>query len=129
MKRTAIDIIRQISLEVEHRNLPLEVMVRDLQLMKFKIRSLIGDISFLETENHNLVTSLWKIGKIDEIVSSSLHELEEEEQEALIKYFNGIEARIQDNIRASLRLKDFSDESSVLKLEIFKDMSDDSVLN
>jgi hypothetical protein len=123
MRKTAIDIIRQISTEVEDRKLPLEIMVRDIQMMQFKIRSLIGDISSLETAHYEFVHALWKIGKIDEIISNSLEDLDEDDQQALITYFNDLESRTQTSIRHALRLQEpIEREQNALKIEIFKDI-------
>lgn len=130
MKRTAADIIRQISIEVEGRKLPLEIMVRDIQMMRFKVRSLFGDISSLQTTHYDFVQSLWKIGRIDEIVSESLHTLDEDGQEALLDYFHQIEGRMQTNIRNSLTIQETSKrKKQILKLEIFKDQPLESTLN
>ena len=67
-------------------------MVRDIQMMGFKIRPLVGDISAIAKMHDEVVRSLWKIGKIDEIISSSIYELEEDDQERLIDYLKKMES-------------------------------------
>lgn len=122
MKKTAIDIIRQINLEVENRLLPVEVMIRDIQMMNFKVRSLIGDISHLETVHRDFIESLWKIGRIDEIVNDTMDDLDDDEQDALLEYFGKMETDIQNKIRQSLAIRKSQNKSDkLLKLEIFKD--------
>ncbi len=130
MKRNALDIIREITHEIEGRKLPLEIMVRDIQMMRFKIRSTFGDISSLDTMHYEFIHALWKIGRADEIVTNSLDDLNEDDQEALIEFFKNIEEEIQQNIRDSLNLKVLSEEDEgVLKLEIFKDTPVKSTVN
>ena len=123
MKKTAVDIIRQISYEVEDRKLPLEVMVRDIQMMHFKIRSVLGDISSLNSVEYSFVESLWKIGKIDEIINEELENLDEDDQEALINYFQEVESETRGKIRDSLSTNNPSEkDKKILKIEIFKDV-------
>lgn len=129
MKKTAVDIIRQISIEVEDRKLSLESMVRDIKMMRFKVRSIIGDISALQTADYNFVESLWKIGRIDEIISGTLHELDEDDQDALMEYFENMESDIQRRIRDSLSLDGNDEDKRVLKIEIFKDVPLESAAN
>jgi hypothetical protein len=128
MRITVVDIIRQISLEVEERTLPLEVMVRDIQMMQFKVRSVVGDISSLQTAHQDFIHALWRIGKIDEIVQDSLVHLDEEDQEALLAYFKDVESQANRVIKGALQTKSLPTEKAskekvkLLKLEIFKDM-------
>lgn len=125
MRKTVVDIIRQISDEVEDRQLPFELMVQDIQMMQFKIRSVIGDISSLQTSSGEFIQALWRIGKIDEIVQSSLAELGEDDQEALLSYFKDIESQSRRLIRGSFNQPTSSGtnkKAKILKLEIFKDM-------
>lgn len=130
MRKTAIDIIRQISVEVEDRQLPLEVMVKDIQMMQFKIRSLIGDISDLEAAHYDFIRALWKIGKIDEIVYESLGDLEEADQEALITYFSDLEDKTQSTLKQALTIQGpVGSGQKLLKIEIFKDISVRSTVN
>lgn len=130
MKKTAIDIIRQIDLEVEGRSVPLEIMIRDIQMMRFKVRSVIGDIALLQKPHYEFIESLWKIGKIDEIISSSFGDMSEDDQERLLDYFRDVEEQAQDAIRESLELAgsqtDVPSDIPLLKLEIFKDLSPES---
>lgn len=122
MKKTAIDIIRQIHHEVEDKKLPLEVMVRDIQMMQFKVRSILGDISDLETAQYDFIHALWRIGKIDEIVYSSLIDLDEEDQEALIAYFADFEGKSRSSISQALTSQmPVRKGHKLLKIEIFKE--------
>jgi dGTP triphosphohydrolase len=130
MKKTAVDIIRQINLEVESRHLPEEMMVRDIQMMGFKIRSVIGDIALLQKLHYEFIESLWKIGKIDEIISSSFADVSEDDQERLLEYFKDVEESVQDTIRDSLELNHTHNnlpDNPILKLEIFKDLAFEAV--
>lgn len=128
-RRTAFDIIKQIHTEVEQQGLSLEVMVRDIQMMGFKIRPLIGDISSIAHMHDEVVRSLWKIGKIDEIISDALYELEEDDQDRLIDYLKRMETEAENRIRDSLEKKTTTHKKQLLKIEVFKDLTSDMVIN
>ncbi len=128
-RRTAFDIIKQIHNEVEEQGLSLPAMVRDIQMMGFKIRPLVGDISAIAKMHDEVVRSLWKIGKIDEIISSSIYELEEDDQERLIDYLKKMESEAENRIRDSIQKKKNVSKKKLLKIEVFKDLFTDAVVN
>lgn len=128
-RRTAFDIIKQIHTEVEQPTLSLELMVKDIHMMGFKIRPLIGDISTIAHMHDEVVRSLWKIGKIDEIVSGALYELEEDDQDRLIDYLKRMETEAENSIRDSLERKKTTSKKQLLKIEVFKDFSSDALVN
>ena len=128
-RRTAFDIIKQIHNEVEEQGLSLHAMVRDIQMMGFKIRPLVGDISAIAKMHDEVVRSLWKIGKIDEIISNSIYELEEDDQERLIDYLKKMESEAENRIRDSIQKKKNVSKKQLLKIEVFKDLFTDAVVN
>lgn len=128
-RRTAFDIIKQIHSEVEEQGLSLEAMVRDIQMMGFKIRPLVGDISTIAKMHDEVVRSLWKIGKIDEIISSSIYDLEEDDQDRLIDYLKKMETQAEDHIRESIQKRNKLSKKQLLKIEVFKDLFTDTVVN
>ncbi len=128
-RRTAFDIIKQIHSEVEEQGLSLEAMVRDIQMMGFKIRPLVGDISTIAKMHDEVVRSLWKIGKIDEIINSSIYDLEEDDQDRLIDYLKKMETQAEDHIRESIQKRNKLSKKQLLKIEVFKDLFTDTVVN
>lgn len=128
-RKTAFDIIKQIHTEVEEQGMSLEAMVRDIQMMGFKIRPLIGDISTIATMHDEVVRSLWKIGKIDEIVNESLYDLEEDDQDRIIEYLKKMETEAENRIRDSLQNRNKLSKKQILKIEVFKDVFTDTVIN
>lgn len=121
MQLTALDIIRYISTEIDGKSTPLEVKIRDVQMMRFKVRSLIGDISLVDRMDQEIIESLWKIGKIDQIISEHIDTISEDDQETLMAYFESMESHMRESIRHSFELKPISNKQQTLKLEIFKD--------
>ena len=98
-------------------------------MMGFKIRPLVGDISAIAKMHDEVVRSLWKIGKIDEIISNSIYELEEDDQERLIDYLKKMESEAENRIRDSIQKKKNVSKKQLLKIEVFKDLFTDAVVN
>ncbi len=126
MKKSAIDIIRQITLEVEDPSITHEMMMRDIYMMKFKIRSQVGDISQLEAQQQDFIQALWKIAKADDIISEEIYDLDDDDQDALIQYFTMMENRIHEGMQRTLSTKTkltgkHLPKKSFLKLEIYKE--------
>jgi hypothetical protein len=128
-RKTAFDIIKQIHNEVEEQAHPLEAMVRDIQMMGFKIRPIMGDISAIGAMHDEVVRSLWKIGKIDEIISGAIYDLEEDDQDRLIDYLRKMEIEAENRIRDSIQGRNKLSKKQLLKIEVFKDVFTDAVVN
>ncbi len=131
MKKSALDIIKQIMNEVEAELPTQENMLKDVQMMGFKIRQVTGDMSSLASFDSNVIESLWKIGKIDEIISSHFDSLDEDDQDRLLDYLHSIESETEHNLQKSIKTKKLAPRTSekkrnnnVLKLEVFKNFDD-----
>lgn len=129
MQLTALDIIRYISTEIDEKSPSLENKLKDVQMMRFKVRSIIGDISFVDKMDTQIIDYLWKIGKIDQIISEHIDTIGEEDQDTLMSYFHSIESHMRESIRHSFELKPASKKAPTLKLEIFKELELQEVSN
>lgn len=129
MKMTAIDIIRKIMLKIEQPKPPHETMRKEIQLMKFKIRPVVGDIANLKKMDNQIVEILWQVGKIDEIVHRSFDDLNEDDQDRLLEYLQHVELKAQEDMRNLIRSSRSNRKSKALKIEIFKEHSEDPILN
>lgn len=129
MQLTALDIIRYISTEIEEKSPPMENKLRDVQMMRFKVRSVIGDISLVNKMDSQIIEYLWKIGRIDEIISEHIDTISEEDQDTLMNYFDSMESHMRESIRHSFELKPASKKTPTLKLEIFKELELQEICN
>lgn len=121
-EKKAFEIIREI-IEIENAPTSDSQMAADIATMRFKIRSLSGNFSRLSFLGGGIIRSLWKIGKIDEIVSASFDSLETPEKEILIDYLDGLEemepfAGQFDNV-----------DKEIFTLEVFRDNGRDRRIN
>lgn len=129
MKKAALDIIKQIMTEVEDAPPTQDVMRSEVQMMGFKIRQITGDADTLSQLDNKVIKSLWKIGKIDQIISDSFDYLDEDDQDRLLDYLHAVEMTTEQHLQQSIKTKKIpGKKSQVLKLEVFKNF-DDSLVN
>lgn len=84
--KTALALIQKMRREIEETQPPIQTMIEDIKMMQFTIRSVHGDLSFLIKKDHAFVTALWKLGKIDQIISSEVQQLDTEEKKIFFNY-------------------------------------------
>ena len=125
-KISALDIIRKIVTEVEQPKPAFKIMLRDIQMMRFKIRPIIGDISSLNEMNDEVIALLWKIGRIDEIIHASFKDLAEDDQDQLLEYLQHMELQTENDLRRVLRQKPNTKTNNLLKLEVFRELLSDT---
>lgn len=128
-KRSAVDLIRRIATEIEGVTPAKQTMIADLKMMNFKIRPLSGDLfSLSTTPDMAFLLSLWRIGKIEEIVKTALQTLDDIEMESFFDYLEWLEERLQhhpQNVQASLT---DNTKSQLVKLEVFRDQEKEKLL-
>ncbi|OGK38960.1 hypothetical protein A3F34_00355 [Candidatus Roizmanbacteria bacterium RIFCSPHIGHO2_12_FULL_44_10] len=124
---SALDIIKQIMIEVELPQPSFESMLVDIQMMHFKIRPLIGDITTLSEMDTEVITLLWRIGRIDEIIHASYDSLSDDDQDKLLDYLQHVELQAESDLRRALKQKN-SHSKSTLKLEVFRELLNDSAV-
>jgi len=118
--------MRKIVTEVEQPKPAFKIMLRDIQMMRFKIRPIIGDISSLNEMNDEVIALLWKIGRIDEIIHASFKDLAEDDQDQLLEYLQHMELQTENDLRRVLRQKPSTKTNNLLKLEVFRELLSDT---
>ena len=130
MKKSALDIIKQIMDEVENTLPTQDMMLMDVQMMGFKIRQITGDSDSLSRIDGQVIESLWRVGKIDQIISASFDHLDEDNQGRLLDYLRTIEMRTEESLQHVIRTKRKPGQrtNKLLKLEVFKNI-EESIVN
>jgi hypothetical protein len=73
-------------------------MVRDIYMMKFKIRPLQGDVSKLNFSNETFVETIWQLGKMDDFIEKYLHTIDKNQENAFFHYFEGMYKQLQNTL-------------------------------
>lgn len=123
LKSTAMELIKEVRSEVEAKSLTREQMIEEIKMMKFKIRPISGDVFYLIAHDMGFLESIWRLGKIEEIVSQSFKRLDARQKDILSKYLDDLEWRAQQKIISSIENLPYIDQNKVrlIQLEVFKD--------
>jgi hypothetical protein len=97
-------------------------MYQEIRMMKFKIKPVIGDISYLNLKNNNFIEILWSLGKIDEFFQKQVEDLSTDEKEVFYKLLDEIYERYQDDLNMiDLKTQDIAPPTQGFEMEIFKE--------
>jgi len=101
-----------------------EQMMREVYMMKFKIRPLQGDVSKLNFSNATFVETIWQLGKMDDFIEKHLRKLDKKQEFAFFHYFEGMYKQLQDtlnNLHFSGQKGDMFVKRDFIEMEIFKE--------
>jgi NCAIR mutase (PurE)-related protein len=100
-KETTPDILRlfkNFKADVLDKKQSHEQMVKDVYMMKFKIKPLQGDISKLNFSNTTFVETIWQLGKMDDFIEKHLHKIDKKQERAFFHYFEGMYKQLQNTL-------------------------------
>lgn len=122
-KQSALDLIRKVTDEVSKIRPTREEMLGEIKMMSFKVRSVSGDIFEAASRDPGFIESLWKIGKIEEIISSEMHLLDNNEKEMVFRFLDDLEFSAKERINSAIQSLSPEEQEKVkiFKLEIFRE--------
>src|SRR3989344_679001 len=101
-----------------------EKMYEEIRMMRFKIRPISGDISLLQLKNHQLIETLWGLGKLDEVFQNEYEKLGSDQKEVFFRLFDNLYLQYEDQLNKININKEIKPKlSQVFEMEIFKDLS------
>jgi hypothetical protein len=98
-------------------------MFEEVQMMKFKIKPIQGDVSAFNLKNERFIESIWSLGKLDEFFYKEFPQLSKKDQEVFLRIFDSLYIKYQQQLnQVNLRsAKILSAKTGLLELEIFKE--------
>lgn len=98
-------------------------MFEEVQMMKFKIKPIQGDLMSFNLKNQNFIESLWSLGKLDEFFFKETPSLSKKEKEVFIRLFDNLYSRYQQKLNQSnlQKRKVTLTKTGLLELEIYKE--------
>lgn len=98
-------------------------MFQDVQMMKFKIKPIQGDLMSFDLKNEQFIESLWSLGKLDEFFYREVPSLSKKEKEIFMKFFDSLYLKYQQQLNQSnLQQKKLNlSKTGLLELEIYKE--------
>ena len=123
-RKTNKDILEMISnfqKFLDHKP-SLKKMYEEIQMMKFKIRPIQGDLSNVNLKNEEFISTLWSLGKLDEFFQKEFTALPQKNKELFNRVFESIYQRYQQELnKVNLHFERASRRENYLEVEIFKD--------
>lgn len=109
-----------------------EQMMRDVYMMKFKIRPLQGDVSKLNFSNTTFVKIIWQLGKMDDFIEKHLHKIDKKQEYAFFHYFEGMYKQLQNtlnNLHFGSQKGDVFVKRDFVEMEIYKERKNKKLSN
>jgi len=102
------------------RKPPHEQMLKEVQMMKFKIRPLVGDVSMLNFKNMQLIETLWGLGKIDDFFFKEAQKISIKDQRAFFQIISQVRKKLETQLN-KISFKKPIDIPTTIEMEIFKE--------
>lgn len=119
----AVELIRRVTDEVENIRPTPEQMFNDIKMMKFKVRSISGNIFDLGNQQFGFLESLWRVAKTEEIITGAIDGLDYKEREVVFRFLDNLEMSAQEKISAMIDKLPHEDQqkAKILRVEIFRE--------
>jgi len=109
--------------EILTKKPPHQEMYHQVQMMNFKVRPVVGDMSQLDFSNSEFIDALWSIGKLDEFFRTEFKHTSREEKKVLFNLVSAMRSNFQMQLnRANIVSSRVSNEKrSIFEVEIIKE--------
>ncbi|PIY71837.1 hypothetical protein COY87_04055 [Candidatus Roizmanbacteria bacterium CG_4_10_14_0_8_um_filter_33_9] len=108
----------------------IDQMIKEVQMMRFKIRPIQGDFSYLNFQNSRFIEILWSLGKMDEFFNRRPSSLSSKQKGIFFNYFDSMYRSFQDELnKLNLKLPRTGKNPSVFEMEIFKEKKPNKKVN
>lgn len=127
-----LNLFKSFKKDVLDNKLSHEQMVRDVYMMKFKIRPLQGDVSKLDFSNTIFVETIWRLGKMDDFIEKYLHTIDKNQEHAFFHYFEGIYQQLQNTLNSlhfGSQTGDIFVKRDFVEMEIYKERKNKKLRN
>jgi len=118
-KKTVFNLANQLQ-KILNDKPPAAQMLKDVEMMKFKIRPVVGDISILNFKNTQLIEALWGLGKLDEFFRSHFKDISAKEKETFFQMVNQLRGKLENQL-SKISIRQPVSAPQMIELEIFKE--------
>lgn len=106
---------------IEHKP-SFDKMFEEVQMMRFKVHPVAGDIGAFDLKNSHLIETLWSLGKLDELFQKEYRRLSSRQKIFFYRLFESLYQKFQGQLnRINLKQEKISDTDLFLEIEIFKE--------
>ena len=119
-----LEIVSKFQKNILEKKPSNDEMEKEVRMMKFKVKPVIGDISILNLKNTNFIEVLWSLGKIDEFFQNQVDTIGDDQRDIFYKLLDEIYEKYQDELNmVDLKKESLSQGSTGFEMEIFKERS------
>jgi len=125
-------LLKKFEKSIKHKP-SLGTMIKEIAMMGFKIKKILGDFSSVNLSNKKIIELLWSLGKFEDFFQKKVGDLSQVEQEILLQYFNYLKEKlifsipIHQTLRFEKPLKDFL--TNIFEIEILRSQTNPKKVN
>lgn len=119
MRKNIFNLASQLKQILENKP-SQEQMLKEVEMMRFKIRPVAGDISILNFKNNQLVETLWNLGKLDEFFQSHFKNISTNDKEIFFQMVGQLRGKLENQL-SKINFRRPINASQVIEMEIFKE--------
>jgi len=101
----------------------LKEMYEQVRMMRYKIKPVQGDISYLNLKNRKFIEILWHLGKLDDFFNKNKKKLNIKQKEIFYDFFENVYTKLQAQLNSlDLKIKKSIDMPLIIEMEIIREM-------
>jgi len=118
-KKNIFSLVSQLKAMLDNKPAH-DQMLKEVEMMRFKIRPVVGDISILNFKNNQLVETLWGLGKLDEFFQNHFKEISKSDKETFFQMVGQLRGRLENQLN-KINFRRPADAPQMIEMEIFKE--------
>lgn len=108
----------------------VNAMYEEIQMMKFKIKPVQGNLSEVNLKNKQFIETLWSLGKLDEFFQREYPKLTPKNKQIFLNIFDDVYQRYQQELnKVNLYQGKKYKENQTLEMEIFRESKNSKKIN
>ncbi len=119
VKKNIFNLVSQLKQILDNKPTQ-DQMLKDVEMMKFKIRPVVGDISILNFKNSQLVETLWGLGKLDEFFQSHFKNISRADKETFFQMVGQLRGKLENQL-SKINFRRPVNAPQMIEMEIFKE--------
>ena len=98
-------------------------MLIEVQMMRFKIKPIVGNIAEINLKDLRLVETLWSLGKLEEFFNHDYDRIPIKQRNSFLRIFDSIKDQLQNNLnKIDIRQNNPNSSSPLIEMEIIKEI-------
>ncbi|OQY68170.1 hypothetical protein B6D29_01230 [Microgenomates bacterium UTCPR1] len=127
MNQDVIELIGSFQKTLDNKP-TVKKMYEEIQMMRFKVKPIKGDLSTVNLNNDKFIRTLWSLGKLDEFFQKEFYGLNRKNKELFSRIFESIYEKYQVELnRINIQIEKNIRNQRFLEVEIFKESKNNKI--